>query len=107
MSINTIQTVSKIINQLEIQTFNSYLSFAIKAQDLKADAGGAPSLNFMQVSEKVESCSSSTVVQLPLCQNPKQGRLPRVHITQHCHSQIQELLAVQKPASEDRVVFSI
>lgn len=85
-----------------IQTHNDYLSFAVEAQDLKADAGGTSSLDLVQVSEKVKSGSAPAVVQLPLRQNTKQSRLPRVHITQHSHTQVQELLAVQKTHNREQ-----
>lgn len=53
-----------------------HLSLAVKAQDLKADAGGSARLNLMQVTEKVEPGPAPPVVQLSLGQDSKQGRLP-------------------------------
>ena len=49
--------------------FLAHLSFAVEAQDLKADAGCASGLDLVQVSEEVEACSSSAVVQLALRQD--------------------------------------
>lgn len=50
-----------------------HLSLAVKAQDLKADAGGSARLNLMQVAEKVEPGPAPPVVQLSLGQDSKQG----------------------------------
>lgn len=74
----------------------SHLSFTIEAKNFKADAWGTPSLNLMQMSEKVKPCSSSSIVQLTLCQNTQQRGLARVHITQDSHSQVQELQVKKK-----------
>lgn len=70
---------------------SSHLSFAVKTQDLYADTWGSSSLDFMEVSEEVESRSPSPVVQLSLCKYTKQSGLPWVHVTQHCYPQVQEL----------------
>lgn len=64
----------------------SHLSFAVEAKDLKADARSASSLDLMEMSEEVEPRSSSSIVQLTLCQNTQQSGLSRVHITQYCYS---------------------
>lgn len=69
----------------------AHLSFAVEAQDLEADAGCASRLDLVQVSEEVEPCSASAVVQLALRQDPQQGGLARVHIPQDGHPQVQEL----------------
>lgn len=74
----------------------SHLSFTIEAKDLKADAWSAPSLDFMQMSEEVEPCSSPPIIQLTLCQNTQQSGFARVHITQDSDPQIQELQGKHK-----------
>lgn len=43
------------------------------------------------MSEEVEPRPASAVVQLALRQDAQQGRLPRVHVPQNGHPQIQEL----------------
>ena len=50
-----------------------HLSLAVKAQDLKADAGGPAGLNLMQVAEKVEPSPAPPIVQLSLGQDSKQS----------------------------------
>lgn len=69
----------------------TYLPFAVEAQDLKANAGRPPRLNLVQVPEEVETCPPSAVVQLTLRQHAQEGGLSRVHVSQHCHAQVQEL----------------
>ena len=44
----------------------SHLSFAIEAQDFKADTGGPSCLDLVEVSKKVEPCSAPAIIQLPL-----------------------------------------
>lgn len=84
------------VRQLQ-QTFKglfgvfSHLSFAVEAEDLEANAGGASGLDLVEMSEEVEPRPSPSIVQLTLCQNTQQSGLPRVHITQHGHPQVQEL----------------
>ena len=43
------------------------------------------------MSEEVEASAATPVVQLPLGQDPQQGGLPRVHVSQDRHPQVQEL----------------
>lgn len=50
-----------------------HLSFAIEAQDLETDAGGASSLDLMQVPKQIEPSSASPVVQLALCEDTQEG----------------------------------
>lgn len=50
----------------------AHLSFAVEAQDLKADAGRASRLDLVQMSEEVESRSASAVVQFALRQDAQQ-----------------------------------
>ena len=86
-----------------------HLSFAVEAQDLEADAGGASGLDLVQMSEEVEPRSASPVVQLALRQDAQQGRLPRVHVPQHRHPQVQELSRVRSSMAGERdhvLVFS-
>lgn len=61
----------------------SHLSFAVEAQDLKADAGSPSSLDLVKMSEEVESRSSTSVVQLTLCQHTQQSGFAWVHIPQY------------------------
>lgn len=46
-----------------------HLAFAVEAENLKADAGGASCLDLVEVSEEVESGPASPVIQLTLCQH--------------------------------------
>lgn len=57
-------------------TDGRYLSLAVKAQDLEADAGGSARLNLVQVAEEVEPSPAPPIVQLSLGQDSKQSRLP-------------------------------
>lgn len=68
-----------------------HLSFAVKAEDLKADAWRASSLNLMQMPEEVESRSSPAIVEFALSQNAQQSRLARVHVPQDGNSQVEKL----------------
>lgn len=63
----------------------AHLSLTVEAQDLKADAGGSARLDLVQVSEQVEACAPTPVVQLALRQDAQQGGFPRVHVPQNRH----------------------
>lgn len=68
--------VSLRLSEAHSECSSSHLSFAVEAQDLNADTGGPSGLDFMKVSEEVESRSPSPVVQLSLCKHTKQSGLP-------------------------------
>lgn len=69
----------------------THLPFAVKTEDLKADAWRAARLDFVQVPEQVETSSASSVIQLTLCQDAQESGLPRVNIPQNGHTQVQKL----------------
>ena len=80
-----------------------HLPFAVEAKDLKADAGGATGLDLVEVSEEVEPGSPPSIVQLPLRQDPQQGGLPRVHVSQDGDPQVQELKSGPEAIYESQV----
>lgn len=63
------------LKQLKGLASAAHLSLAVETQDLKADAGCSPRLDLMKMSEEVEPCPASPVVQLSLCQDPQQSGL--------------------------------
>lgn len=83
----------------------SHLPFAVKTEDLEADAGSAARLDFVQVPEQVETSSASSVIQLPLRQDAQQSGLPRVNVPQHGHPQVQKLYT--QSTGENQTSFMI
>ena len=71
--------------------FETDCSGTVEAEDFVTDAGCSAGLDLVQMSEKIQPGTTSTVVEFSLGQNAEDGALARVDIPQDGQPQINEL----------------